>query len=196
MKRRTFLLTGAAATIALPAMADAEPILKVVKTPTCGCCTAWVDHVRQAGFQVEAQDVDQDALYALKNRLQIAPELAGCHTAVVGDYFIEGHVPAEDIARLLSEQPAARGLSASGNRPRSSRRKITRSLMVFRLKSAVVDERTTKSGKRRSNRGSLIVDGGAIVPGVVAVMETSIPSLVITPGNDWLSAAAMDGWAD
>lgn len=91
MKRRSFLLTGAAATLALPAMADAEPILKVVKTPTCGCCTAWVDHVRQAGFQVEAQDVDQDALNALKNGLQIAPELAGCHTAVVGDYFIEGH---------------------------------------------------------------------------------------------------------
>jgi hypothetical protein len=114
MKRRSFLLTGAAATIALPAMADAEPIIKVVKTPTCGCCTAWVVHVRQAGFQVDAQDVDQEALYALKNRLQIAPELAGCHTAVVGDYFIEGHVPAEDIARLLSEQPAARGLSVPG----------------------------------------------------------------------------------
>lgn len=114
MKRRSFLLTGAAATIALPAMADAEPIIKVVKTPTCGCCTAWVDHVRQAGFQVEAQDVEQDALYALKDRLQIAPELAGCHTAVVGDYFIEGHVPAEDIARLLAEQPAARGLSVPG----------------------------------------------------------------------------------
>lgn len=114
MKRRSFLLTGAAATLALPAMADAGPVIKVLKSPTCGCCTAWVDYVRRAGFQVEAQDVDQDALNALKDRIQIAPELAGCHTAVMGDYFIEGHVPAEDIARLLSEQPAARGLSVPG----------------------------------------------------------------------------------
>ena len=76
MKRRTFLLTGAAATIALPAMADTAPAIKVVKSPTCGCCTAWVDHVRQAGFQVEVQNVEQDALYALKDKLQIAPELA------------------------------------------------------------------------------------------------------------------------
>ena len=114
MKRRSFLLTGAAATLALPAMADTAPSIKVLKSPTCGCCTAWVDHVRQAGFQVEVQDVGQDALYALKDKLQIAPELAGCHTAVVGGYFIEGHVPAEDIARLLAEQPAARGLSVPG----------------------------------------------------------------------------------
>ncbi len=115
MKRRSFLLTGAAATIALPAMADAGPIIKVVKTPTCGCCTAWVDHVRQAGFLVEAQDVDQDALYALKDRLRIAPELAGCHTAVVGDYFIEGHVPANDIVAYLEDpQFNTIGLSVPG----------------------------------------------------------------------------------
>ena len=114
MKRRSFLLTGAAATIALPAMADTAPSIKVLKSPTCGCCTAWVDHVRQAGFQVEVQDVGQDALYALKDKLQIAPELAGCHTAVVGDYFIEGHVPASDIKRLLAEQPVTRGLTVPG----------------------------------------------------------------------------------
>ena len=111
MKRRTFLLAGAAATLPLRALANTEPVIKVLKTPTCGCCTAWVDHVRQAGFAVEAQDVDQDALYAFKDRLQIAPELAGCHTAVVGDYFIEGHVPAGDIFKLLTEKPNARGLS-------------------------------------------------------------------------------------
>ena len=114
MDRRAFLLTSLATTIASQAVANTTETIKVVKTPTCGCCTGWVDHVRQAGFQVEAQDVDQDALYALKDKLQIAPELAGCHTAVVGDYFIEGHVPAEDIARLLSEQPVARGLSVPG----------------------------------------------------------------------------------
>ncbi len=104
MNRRTFLMSGAAVVLAPPVFADAASIIRVLKTPTCGCCTAWVEHVRQAGFEVEAQDVDQDALYAFKDRLQIAPELAGCHTAVVGDYFIEGHVPAADITRLLAEQ--------------------------------------------------------------------------------------------
>ena len=114
MKRRTFLLSGAALVLTRPAFADITPPMKVFKTPTCGCCTAWVEHIRQAGFAVDAQDVDQDALYAFKDRLQIAPELAGCHTAVMGDYFIEGHVPASDIVRLLAEQPKARGLTVPG----------------------------------------------------------------------------------
>ncbi|SPJ26555.1 DUF411 domain-containing protein [Falsiruegeria mediterranea] len=114
MNRRVFLMSGTAAALARPIFADAVPVIKVLKSPTCGCCTAWVEHVRQAGFAVEAQDIDQDALYAFKDRLQIAPELAGCHTAVVGDYFIEGHVPASDIKRLLAEQPVARGLTVPG----------------------------------------------------------------------------------
>ena len=114
MKRRTFLLFGATLVLTRPALADTRPVIEVYKSPTCGCCTAWVEHVRQAGFAVEAQNVDQDALYAFKDRLQIAPELAGCHTAVVGDYFIEGHVPASDIERLLAERPSARGLTVPG----------------------------------------------------------------------------------
>lgn len=114
MKRRTFLLSGAALGLIQPALANTSPVIKVLKSPTCGCCTAWVEHVRQAGFAVEAQNVEQDALYAFKDRLQIAPELAGCHTAVVGDYFVEGHVPASDIERLLAEQPMARGLTVPG----------------------------------------------------------------------------------
>ena len=105
MKRRAFLVAGAATVFARPLWANTSPIIRVLKTPTCGCCTAWVEHVRQAGFAVEAQNVDQDALYDFKDQLQIAPELAGCHTAVVGNYFIEGHVPASDIARLLTDQP-------------------------------------------------------------------------------------------
>ncbi len=114
MKRRAFLIAGASTVLARPLWANTSPVIEVVKTPTCGCCTAWVEHVRQAGFAVEAQNVDQDALYAFKDRLQIAPELAGCHTAVVGDYFIEGHVPASDIERLLAERPSARGLTVPG----------------------------------------------------------------------------------
>ena len=114
MKRRTFLLSGAGLVLTRPALGDTTLVIQVLKSPTCGCCTAWVEHVRRAGFSVEAQNVDQDALYAFKERLQIAPELAGCHTAVVGDYFIEGHVPASDIERLLAERPMARGLTVPG----------------------------------------------------------------------------------
>lgn len=114
MKRRTFVFSGAALALTRPAFADANLVLNVLKSPTCGCCTAWVEHIRQAGFVVDVQDVDQNALYAVKDRLQITPELAGCHTAVMGDYFIEGHVPASDIARLLAERPGARGLTVPG----------------------------------------------------------------------------------
>lgn len=114
LNRRTLLMSLAAAAATGPAFAQTFPVIKVMKSPTCGCCSAWVDHVRQAGFRVEAQDVDDATLYALKDSLQIAPDLAGCHTATVGDYFIEGHVPAEDIARLLEDQPAARGLTVPG----------------------------------------------------------------------------------
>lgn len=114
MKRRVFLMSAASAVLARPLWANTSPLIQVLKSPTCGCCTAWVDHVRQSGFTVEAQDVDQDALYAFKDRLQIAPDLAGCHTAIVGDYFIEGHVPAADIERLLAERPSARGLTVPG----------------------------------------------------------------------------------
>ncbi|MCK0166690.1 DUF411 domain-containing protein [Jannaschia sp. S6380] len=114
MKRRIFLISTASTVLARPLWANTSPVIQVLKTPTCGCCTAWVEHVRQAGFAVEAENVDQDALYAFKDRLQITPEFAGCHTAIVGDYFIEGHVPASDIERLLAERPSARGLAVPG----------------------------------------------------------------------------------
>jgi hypothetical protein len=70
--------------------------------------------MRQAGFVADVQDVDQDTLYAMKDRLGITPDLSGCHTATIGDYFIEGHVPAEDIRRLLTEAPEARGVTVPG----------------------------------------------------------------------------------
>lgn len=114
MNRRRFFVTSAAATFAAPVLANATPTIKVLKSPTCGCCTAWVTHIRQAGFTVDVRDVDQDQLWELKTSLQITPEISGCHTAVVADYFVEGHVPASDIERLLAERPAARGLAVPG----------------------------------------------------------------------------------
>ena len=92
--------------------ADVLPRVVVYKSPTCGCCELWVRHMRRFGFQVDAHDV-QD-LGAAKAEAGIPYGLGSCHTARVGKYFIEGHVPADDVKRLLFEKPAARGLTVPG----------------------------------------------------------------------------------
>jgi hypothetical protein len=115
MDRRFFLTATSAFAAAGALRAGTTPIMHVAKSPTCGCCAAWVEHVRAAGFAAEVSEVDQERLYSLKARLGISPELASCHTAMIGDYIIEGHVPAEDIARLLTQEPAdALGLAVPG----------------------------------------------------------------------------------
>lgn len=88
--------------------------MTVYKSPTCGCCEMWIEHMRAAGFAVEAVDVEGQELTAIKERHGVGRELSSCHTAIVGDYVIEGHVPAEDIARLLSERPDIQGLAVPG----------------------------------------------------------------------------------
>ena len=114
MKRRDFLATLAAASlIGLPAQASA-PRVVVAKSPSCGCCTAWIRHMQAAGFDVEAKDVTQDTLYGLKASLGIQQDHASCHTAIVEGYVIEGHVPASDVKRLLAERPSALGLAVPG----------------------------------------------------------------------------------
>jgi len=114
MKRRAFILAGLSTPLIAHRAFAAVPRVYVVKTPTCGCCSAWVDHARSAGFLIEVTDVTQEALWALKESLSITPELASCHTARVEGYFIEGHVPADDISRLLKERPDALGLTVPG----------------------------------------------------------------------------------
>lgn len=96
----------------LPASPSALPLVVVHKTPTCGCCGLWVDHVREAGFPVEVHDMDD--LGPVKQRLGIPYGKGSCHTAEVGGYAIEGHVPARDIKRMLEEKPDARGLVLPG----------------------------------------------------------------------------------
>lgn len=95
------------------AVADAaRPVVTVYKNPACGCCSKWIDHVREAGFPVETVDVAD--LNAVKARHGIPVELGSCHTAVVDGYAVEGHVPVADIERLLAERPDAAGIAVPG----------------------------------------------------------------------------------
>lgn len=115
MNRRGFLSLALIAPF-VPALArgEAAPLVSVVKSPTCGCCGAWVEHMQAAGFRTEVHDVGSDQLDAFKREAGVAPEHASCHTAIVDGYFVEGHVPAEDVKRLLAERPEARGLAVPG----------------------------------------------------------------------------------
>ncbi|MXZ82066.1 MAG: DUF411 domain-containing protein [Gammaproteobacteria bacterium] len=84
----------------------------VYKNPSCGCCGKWVEHLEHNGFQVEV--VNQPDVIIHKRKLGVPQRLFSCHTAEVGGYVIEGHVPADDIKRLLVETPAYRGLAVPG----------------------------------------------------------------------------------
>jgi hypothetical protein len=98
--------------LALLPLQAAGPVIAVYKTPTCGCCGKWVDHLRAAGFTARVTDLRSTAEYRRKQG--VPDQLASCHTAVIGDYVVEGHVPAADIRRLLKEEPKARGLAVPG----------------------------------------------------------------------------------
>ena len=102
------------AAAAAPAVPDAAlPAMTVYKSPTCGCCHQWVKHMEANGFTVKS--VDQPDVTPVKREHGVTQELSSCHTALVGGYVIEGHVPAADVKRLLAERPAGvRGLAAPG----------------------------------------------------------------------------------
>lgn len=105
--------TQATSTRAESAKAQAAlPLLVVTKSPTCGCCHLWVEHMQNAGFKVEVHDVDN--INEVKERVGVPYGKGSCHTAEIGGYFIEGHVPAEDVKRLLAEKPDAKGLTVPG----------------------------------------------------------------------------------
>lgn len=90
-----------------------NPAVTVYKTPTCGCCSAWVDYLRAEGFEVTTHDLPD--LGEVKRQHGLTdPRLASCHTALVGGYVVEGHVPAADIRRLLEQRPPVVGLTAPG----------------------------------------------------------------------------------
>ena len=122
MQRRTLLKTmtalaasGALAhTLAAPPSAPTKPRVDVWKTPTCGCCKDWVSHLEGNGFDVTVHHVSDAAKRDQRARLGLAEKYGSCHTALVGGYVVEGHVPARDIHRLLKERPRAVGISVPG----------------------------------------------------------------------------------
>ncbi|WP_198140675.1 DUF411 domain-containing protein [Polaromonas naphthalenivorans] len=114
--QRRFLLQALAslagsATLAPGLMAQTRPQVEVWKDPDCGCCKDWVSHLEASGFQVRVHDSGNAQARA---RLGVPDKLGSCHTAQVGGYALEGHVPARDIQRLLKERPKAVGLAVPG----------------------------------------------------------------------------------
>lgn len=107
---------GAAAFITFGLVGAAErpvrPPVHVYKSSSCTCCGKWIAHLRDAGFPVTVQDVEDVA--AIKDELKVPAAARSCHTAKVGAYFLEGHVPAEHVVRLLTSQPKALGLAVPG----------------------------------------------------------------------------------
>lgn len=88
------------------------PEVVVYKRASCNCCKLWVEHLKKSGFSVQARDVRD--LKPIHQRVGVPARQEACHTAEVGGYFVEGHVPAQDIKRLLRERPAAKGLAVPG----------------------------------------------------------------------------------
>lgn len=104
---------AAAATAVVTSNGRAQgPLMVVYKSPTCGCCTAWVSHVKKAGFKVEIHDTAD--VQPVKDRWGVPPDMISCHTVKVDGYVVEGHVPADVIQRLLQERPAVVGIAAPG----------------------------------------------------------------------------------
>jgi hypothetical protein len=113
LSRRKVLIGLSALTLAdVRASYAAGPTIAVMKDPNCGCCTGWVEHLREAGFEVVVRDAID--LAKIKARLGVPSDLAACHTAEVSGYVIEGHVPASALRRFLKERPQAKGLAVVG----------------------------------------------------------------------------------
>lgn len=109
--RRSVFAALAAVAVVAPVRAEPLPEVAVTKDPSCGCCDAWVVHLREAGFRAS---VTEGPVNPLKTKLGVPRALASCHTAQVSRYVIEGHVPAPAIKRLLAERPEGIGLAVPG----------------------------------------------------------------------------------
>ncbi|MBD9373684.1 DUF411 domain-containing protein [Rhizobium sp. ARZ01] len=114
MKRRQFLCSAVAvgSLLLVGSARAARESMVVYKDPNCGCCEAWAEAMKAAGYSVTIENVDD--LDAIKQRYAIPAQLHGCHTAIVAGYYLEGHVPLESVTRLLAERPAIVGLAVPG----------------------------------------------------------------------------------
>jgi hypothetical protein len=112
MNRRLFVSLLASMVFAPQARSESALNMTVFKDPNCGCCGAWVNHVRKAGLTVSV--VENEAMDDVKQRYGVPEGLTSCHTAEIGDYIVEGHVPSAEIIRLLKERPVAKGLVVAG----------------------------------------------------------------------------------
>jgi hypothetical protein len=103
-----------AALIATTATAAGQQpsVVSVYKTPTCGCCSKWVEHLRANGFTVRTTDMDSTG--PVQSKHGVPPEIRSCHTAIVNGYVVEGHVPATEVMRLVKERPSITGIAVAG----------------------------------------------------------------------------------
>ena len=113
MVLRTVLAFCLALLVTSPVFAatDGVPAIEVWKSPTCGCCGKWVEHLEANGFEVKAKNTSPAMLDRIKRQAGIEEKLASCHTGLIDGYAVEGHVPAADIKKLLEERPDAIGLT-------------------------------------------------------------------------------------
>ena len=114
LSRRQLLILASSSIVAAPlaALADGTSLdIHVVKNPQCGCCTAWIKILTDKGFNVTTEDRSGSLLTEFKIESGIPKDMMSCHTAKVDGYFIEGHVPASDIRRLITDRPDALGLA-------------------------------------------------------------------------------------
>ena len=114
LSRRQLLLFASSSIVAAPLSGlanDADTNIHVVKNPQCGCCNAWIEILKDDSFNVTAEDRSNSELAVFKSESGIPKDMMSCHTAKIDGYFIEGHVPASDIERLIADRPDALGLA-------------------------------------------------------------------------------------
>ena len=112
VRRRDLLATACVLALLGPAFADPPPSMTLYKTPECGCCEGYADYLRAAGFRIVTKPTNE--LSEISRRAGVPSGLQGCHTTLVGNYVVEGHVPVEAIRKLLAERPAIKGISLPG----------------------------------------------------------------------------------
>lgn len=110
--KRGFLCLAAPFALLACSQAASAAVIEVVKSPTCGCCTKWVEHLQRSGMHVRVTEVDDTS--AVAKDLGVPDDLRSCHTARAGGYAIEGHVPAADINMLLAKKPTGNGIAVPG----------------------------------------------------------------------------------